>query len=91
MTWYTWVIIALLIISFYQYSNPAKANEMLKSVWGPVDSFITKNNPIGNNSLSDAAVTCPTTDEPVCGDGTTYKNSCFAALEGILEVTPGSC
>ena len=86
----TWIIIALLAISYYQYSNPDKANAMLSSVWGPVHDFISNKTPIGNNNNQEG--TCPDVTENVCGNnGISYKNSCEAALAGVSEVTPGAC
>jgi len=85
----TWIIIGLLVISYYQYSNPEKANAMLSSVWGPVHDFISNKSPIGNNNQ---ASICPDVTAIVCGnDKNTYKNSCEAALKGVVEVTPGAC
>ncbi len=88
MAWQTWAIIALLVISYYQYSNPEKANEMLDPAWGAVKDFIGNNNPMNNE---DGGSICPDINEPVCGNGQSYKNSCEAALDGILQVTPGAC
>ena len=86
----TWVVIILIGISFYQYSNPDKANGMLQPVWGPVKDFIDTNNPLGGkNNVSGI---CPDTNDPVCGDNSkNYKNTCEAALDGVLTVTPGVC
>lgn len=86
-----WIIIILLAISFYQYSNPEKANDMLEPGWGKIKDFVDNNNPL-NNSTFDTAGICPDINEPVCGDdGSSYKNPCEAVLAGILEVTPGAC
>jgi len=92
MAMQTWIIIALLALSYYQYANPEKANDMLDPVWGSVKDFISNNNPVGNNDDTNVGVTCPDVSEPVCGsNGEVYKNSCEAALDGQLEVTPGTC
>jgi len=86
-----WFIIGLLVVSYYQYSNPEKANGLLNPIWGNVKEFLGKNSPIGNKQNS-SGVTCPDTNDLVCGtNGVTYKNSCEAALAGMLEVTPGNC
>ena len=86
----TWIIIALLLISFYQYNSPDKANATLKVVWGPVKDFIDTNNPLGSKNSTSGV--CPDTNDPVCGNnGITYVNSCEAALDGVSAVTPGAC
>jgi len=86
----TWIIIGLLVLSYYQYSSPEKANAMLSSVWGPVHDFISNKSPLGNTN--NQASPCPDVTATVCGnDKNTYKNSCEAALKGVLEVTPGAC
>lgn len=81
----TWIIAILLVISYYQYSNPTKANEMLTPIWGPVHGFISNKIPSGENSV------CPDITDTVCGNGVTYKNPCEAALKGVSEVVPGAC
>ena len=91
----TYIIIGLIILSYFQYSSPEKTNKMLDSVWGPVKGFIGQNNPLGagtdKEDSNSGGVTCPDTNEPVCGNGKTYKNSCEAALDGVFEMTPGAC
>ncbi len=41
----------------------------------------------------DAPVECPCPEiyEPVCANGITYENACFAECEGIFEYTMGAC
>ena len=86
----TWIIIILLLISFYQYHNPEKANGILKPVWGPVKDFVDTNNPLGSKNSTSGI--CPDTNDLVCGNnGITYVNSCEAALDGVSAVTPGAC
>jgi hypothetical protein len=85
----TWIIAALLVISYYQYTSPTEANEMLKPIWSPVKDFVGNKAP---NLSGGEDTVCPDTVAEVCGnDGVTYKNSCEAALKGIVEVTAGAC
>lgn len=86
MSWHTWIIIALVILSFYQYNQPEKSHELLEPIWGKVEELISWN--------SKPAVVedgCPETYTPVCGNGITYDNICKAALADVLQVTPGEC
>ena len=83
-----WIIIILLIVSYFQYSNPIKTNSMLNPVWGTVKDYVDNNNLLKRNFTG----ACPDVAEVVCGNnGISYKNSCEAALAGILEVSPGAC
>ena len=77
-----WIIVILLVVSFYQYNSPDKANKTLEPIWGPVNNFIGENNPFGNNKNESSI--CPDIDAQVCGDnGKPYKNSCEAALDDV--------
>lgn len=34
---------------------------------------------------------CPNTDAPVCANGETYQNTCYAELHGATEIVEGEC
>ena len=90
MSMQVWIIIILLVTSYYQYSSPDKANNTLNPIWGPVKDFIGNNNPLDGGKY--ATSVCPNVDAPVCGNnGKSYPNSCEAALDDVLQVTPGAC
>ena len=93
MAWYVWVMIALAVVSYHQYVEPTKTNNLVQPLWGFVSGFLkdkTLFNIFGGAS-ADTSTTCPDTVEQVCADGVTYTNSCYAGLAGKTTVTPGAC
>ena len=83
-----WIILALAILSFYQYNSPEKANEMLNPLWGPVKEFIGSNNPLGSKGNKSSAI-CPDMDAPVCGDnGKTYYEKSAVYLARYINEKP---
>lgn len=89
MAWQTWVILALIALSYYQYAYPESSHKRLEAVWGKVEDFVgARTTPKEEEKDS----ICPDVDNKVCGsDGNTYKNMCEAALAGILQATSGEC
>jgi hypothetical protein len=89
----TWVILGLLVLSFYQYSSPEQSHNLLEPIWGNVKDFIDTNNPMGskNTTTTTEDTLCTQENNPVCGNGVTYQNNCFAGKAGIISVTAGAC
>lgn len=82
----TWIIIGLIILSWWSYTYPDIANGLVSKVWDPVNDFINL------DRFSSKETECVDTIEKVCGsDGITYDNICKASKAGILSVTPGAC
>ena len=86
MAWYVWTILLLVLVSWGAYTYPDKVNPQLAKIFDPLNDAIgTKvNNVIPTNN-------CPSTIQPVCGNGITYDNSCIAGLADVLNVTQGAC
>lgn len=83
-----WILIGMIILSWYFYKEPQKTHDFVKPVYGIVDSWLTD----GKNISPPAANPCPATIDPVCGsDGNTYNNICLATVANVLQVTPGAC
>jgi len=86
MAWYHWVMAVLLVLLWSQYTNPEKTSSLTSKAFDPLNEFIED-----KTSFNIGAGDCPITFEPVCGDNTTYANTCLAGLAGVTEVTPGEC
>jgi hypothetical protein len=85
-----WFIMALILLSYLQYSHPDTFNSLVGKIWDPVSNFIEGINPFKGNTQSNGA--CPDTINKVCGDnGVTYDNTCKAMLAGVTNVTSGAC
>lgn len=87
------LIIGLLVLAYYQYQYPAGSHEKLAGTLGKAAEWINGVNPMAQKPTTTVTEEspCPTTDNPVCGNGVTYKNICYAALEDVIQVTPGAC
>lgn len=86
------LIIGLLVLAYYQYAYPDSSHNKLQGTLGKAQDWIDTNNPLKPKTVETNNSVCPDTDNPVCGsNGKSYKNMCFAALEDVLEVTPGAC
>lgn len=76
----TIIIIALIIFGIYWYMNPDKGKDILDQGVDKVKSVV------GDIDI----LPCPTTYDPVCGNGTTYQNKCEADKAGVNS-TVGEC
>ena len=91
---FRWIIIIFLVsLSFYQFQNPTKSANMLDPYYGIVTEKIDGFNlpSLGGSTEEEPISSCPDIDNPVCGNGVTYKNVCEAALKDVLQVTYGAC
>lgn len=56
-----------------------------------VDTAINKTKSIVNLKDWGKPASCPTTDDYVCANSTTYKNYCYAKQAGFDTYTMGAC
>lgn len=80
MSWITWIIIGLIILSYVQYTFPEKVNPYIGAVWDKVNEFV-KYKPSK----------CTSENDPVCANNITYTNSCYAKIAGVLNAVKGEC
>lgn len=98
MAWKTWIIIILVALAFAQYSYPEKTHNLLQPLFGKLSDatggFTSKIPFIGvaTKETVNSNDLCSKDINLVCGkNGITYNNSCFASLDGVIEIKPGAC
>ena len=85
------LILGLIVLAYYQYSYPDSSQDKLDGTLGKAKTWIDGKNPLTPKTAPVNDSPCPDTYNPVCGNGITYNNICFAALADVLEVTQGEC
>ena len=86
MGWQIWLIIGFLVLSYAQFAYPEKTHNFLQPLWGRVTEY----DPLSKIKLPGSSA-CSADYNPVCGNGTTYNNSCWAGVAGLTQVTGGAC
>lgn len=84
------IILCLVGLSFFQYAYPDKSQSLLEPIYGKASDWVSSKMS-WNTKVVPTTSKCPDVNEPVCGNGVTYKNTCEAALQDVLQVTPGAC
>lgn len=86
------VIIALVVLSYFQYTAPAKVAFITDPTLGAAHDFISEKINFKSTPTVETGDGCPDTINKVCGtDGITYDNICKASVAGVMQVTPGEC